>query len=70
MDRLLRATDAMVQAKLDATPVGYRQATDRGQAAFEAADGIDAWYGMLTGIDAASKAARQPWPPCEGVPIG
>lgn len=70
VDRLLRATEAMVRAKRDATPQGHRIATDRGQAAFEALGGIDAWYGMLTGIDAAMKAARQPWPPCTGVPIG
>jgi hypothetical protein len=70
VDRFLLALEAMVDARLAAVPAGYRLATDRGQAAFEAAGGIDAWYGMLTGIDAAMKAAGQPWPACEGVPIG
>jgi hypothetical protein len=70
LDRLLLAMEAMVRAKLDAMPLGNLAATNRGQAAFEAAGGIDAWMGMLTGIDAAMKTVHQPWPPCEGVPIG
>lgn len=70
LDRLLRAMEAMVEAKLAATALGHLEATNRGQAAFEAAGGIDAWYGMLGGIDAAAKAAGRPWPACEGVPIG
>ena len=70
VDRFLVALEAMVDARLAAVPAGYRLATDRGQAAFEATGGIDAWYGMLAGIDAASRAAGQPWPHCEGVPIG
>jgi hypothetical protein len=69
-DALLRAFEAMVRAKLDALPLGNRVATDRGQAAFVAAGGGDAWYAMLAGIDAAMKSAHQPWPKCEGVPIG
>lgn len=69
MDRLLLATEAMVRARLAATSLGYLEATNRGQAAFEAAGGIDAWYGMLNGIGAATKAAHQPWPRCEGIPM-
>lgn len=70
VDRFLLAMEAMVAAKLAATTLGHLEATNRGQAAFEAAGGIDAWYGMLGGIDAAAKAAGRPWPACEGVPIG
>ena len=70
MDRFLRATEALVDARRDATPLGYLEATNRGQAAFEAAGGIDAWFGMLAGIDAAAKSAGRAWPTCEGIPIG
>ena len=69
MDRLLLATEAMVRTRQAATSLGYLEATNRGQAAFEAAGGIDAWYGMLNGIGAATKAAHQPWPRCEGIPM-
>lgn len=69
MNRLLLAVEAMVKARLAATSLGYREATDRGQAAFEAAGGIDAWYGMLNGIGEATKASGQPWPRCEGIPM-
>jgi hypothetical protein len=70
MDRLLRAMEALVEARRDATPLGNLEATNRGQAAFEAAGGRDAWFGMLTGIDAAANSAGESWPKCEGVPIG
>lgn len=70
MDRLLRAMEALVDARRDATPLGYLEATNRGQAAFEAAGGLDAWFGMLAGIDGAAKSAGRAWPTCEGIPIG
>ena len=69
MNRLLLAMEAMVRARLAATSLGYREATDRGQTAFEAAGGIDAWYGMLNGIGEATKASGRPWPKCEGIPM-
>ncbi len=48
----------MVKARLAAAPLGYGEVTDRRQAAFSAAGGIDAWYGMLNGNLGGDEGAR------------
>jgi hypothetical protein len=47
VDRVLAAFGAMIEAKRAAARDGLPAADGRGQAAFEAAGGIDAWYGMI-----------------------
>jgi len=69
MDRLLVSFGAMTEAKLAAMPQGDAEATTRGQEAFEAAGGVEAWRGMLQGIGEATQASGKPWPACEGIPI-
>lgn len=71
LDRFLAATEAMVDARLAAIDRGPTEAERVGQAAFEAAGGIEAWYGWLEGLRAMTDAegATLELPPCEGVPI-
>lgn len=70
LDTLFAALEAMVDARLATLSAGSAVAAQEGQAAFEAAGGIDAWYAWRDGMGAVLTAAGvTELPACEGVPI-
>jgi hypothetical protein len=73
-DRFFIAYEAMIEAKRAAAREGLTAATDKGQAAFEAAGGLDAWRAMMlpetwSALDAARPPGEEQQT-CENVPIG
>lgn len=72
LDRILVAVEKMVQARVAAMAKGPTAAEQEGQAAFEAAGGIEAWFGWIKSLEelGALPGGVRPLPKCEGVPIG
>lgn len=72
LDRVLVAFEKMVEARVAAMAKGPVAAEQEGQAALEAAGGIEAWSGWiqslqeLGSVPGGARALRK----CEGVPIG
>jgi len=71
LDRLLVAFDRLVEVRLAAISKGPAVAEREGQAAFEAAGGVDAWFGWIKSVGEMRTAtgATRSLPKCEGVPI-
>ena len=71
LDRFLVAFDRMVEVRLAAMPKGPAIAEREGQAAFEAAGGVEAWFGWIKSVGEMRTAtgSTRSLPKCEGVPI-
>lgn len=69
LDRLLAAMERLVTARLAAIGQGSDASEREGQAALEAAGGVEAWFGWIEAVGALLEAEGRRLPPCEGVPI-
>jgi hypothetical protein len=68
LDRMLVAFERLVEVRLAAIPKGALPAEREGQAAFEAAGGVEAWYGWIKAGQELEKTTgiSRSLPMCEG----